>query len=71
MEFKTGKFGTIVMKAVKGLGVVTEPGLVEGASDCMALFVGKSKEFHEVSHWVNHGECQNGNRLAAGVVGVR
>ena len=58
------------MKAAKGSGVVTEPGMVEGMGDGAAFLVRESKEFHEVSHWVNHGECQDCNWLAAGVVGT-
>ena len=66
MELKTCKFCSLVMKAVKGSGVVTEPGTVEGMSDGAAFLVGKSKEFHVVCHRVDHGECQNCNRLAIG-----
>ena len=70
LKFKTGKFGALVVKTAKGSGVATEPGAVEGAGDSAAFFVGKSKEFHEVSGRVNHGECQDGNWLATGVVGT-
>ena len=70
MKFKTGKFGSLVVKAAKGSGVVTEPGMVEGTGDGVAFLVRESKEFHEVGCRVNHGECQNGNGLATGAVGT-
>ena len=70
MELKTSKFGSLVMKAAKGSGVVTEPGTVKGMGDSVAFLVRKSKEFHEVCCRINHGECQNGNRLVIGAVGM-
>ena len=70
MKFKTGKFGSLVVKAAKGSGVVTEPGMVEGTGDGVAFLVRESKEFHEVGCRVNHGECQNCNWLATGAVGT-
>ena len=56
MEFKTGEFSALVMEAAEGMGVATEPGVVKGMGDSAAFLVRESKEFHEVSCRVNHGE---------------
>ena len=58
------------MKAAKGLGLATEPGMVKGTSNGAALSVRKGEEFHKVHCRINHGKCKDGDGFARGAVGA-